>query len=260
MSQEQVLYPKQDPEFEQHHSALMQSFAVSSSLSGLSPYDNDSVVDALLERYDFTYILGQVKKTAHLLNRVAHPAILDLELEDIAQEVHIHFWQKLQTAPIEKPEAYIRQMIYHAYADVIRHHKRHGVPVQLPTTPDGELSEGKVLATPGKGMADPQIEFEEESALFDSMSKVINAILALPPQQQRAIACSVLEQIDDPIQFISMLKICGVDIRIAKWPHEKTKKRLLKASISAARRSVARSINIDLKLYKEKGASFFNLK
>src|SRR5258707_5362453 len=90
--------------------------------------------------------------------------------------------------------------------------------------------------------------------------KAAAAISTLPPRQKDAMTALLHERLDNLILVVDSFKEFDMDIEAARWPAEEDEKRLRKASISAARRSVARSMNIDLKLYKEKGASFFHLK
>jgi RNA polymerase sigma factor (sigma-70 family) len=247
----------QNPGFEHQRRELMKSPSLSFGQSGLSPYDNDPDRDALLERYNFAYILAQVKRIVRFHMEAAHPAIVDLELEDIAQEVHIRFWQKLRTTHIEKPDAYIRQMINHAFADVMRRKQLRGT-VQLPTTSDGELFEGGMLGKAGESISNLEAEFEEKQAVTLRTEKVATAISTLPPRQKNAIECSLYERWDDFQQFKDTFKLHGVNIEGAQWPAGNVEKHLLKASISAARRSIARCMNVDLALYKQKGASYFS--
>ena len=61
---------------------------------GVSLDQSDPDIETILYLYDFRYILGQVKRAAFLRAQISHPDVLDLEMEDIAREVPIHFWQK----------------------------------------------------------------------------------------------------------------------------------------------------------------------
>jgi DNA-directed RNA polymerase specialized sigma24 family protein len=251
-------YSSRDSESGQPRHASLKSITSPCDCLGISPDDSDPCVDEVLERYNFAYILAQVKRIAHLHAKIAHPAVLDLELEDIAQEVHIRLWQKLQIEPIENHEAYIRQMICHAFTDVMRRQKRRGATIPLPTLPDGELFMEDVLNTFSEGIPSTESEVEQKEAAIRCAEKAAVAISMLPPRQKSAIACFLYERLDDPRQFKDIFRSHGINIETARWPAERAEKRLLKASISVARHTIARCMNVDLCLYKQKGASYIS--
>jgi len=89
-------------------------------------------------------------------------------------------------------------------------------------------------------------------------SEAAAAISTLPPRQKAAITASLHEHLDNLILVVDSFRQFDINIEAARWPEEEDEKRLLKASLSAARRSVARSMDLDLKLYKQKGATFFH--
>ena len=252
MSQDQVLYPKQDPGFEQHHSASMQSVNVSSSQSGLSPYDSDPDVEEILEQVD-PHIVAQVEKILGGSPDIAPR----MERDELAQRVRINLWYALQGRSINNLKAYVKRMVHNEYVNIVRGREP---PLPLPMTEDGGMLEGNILVTPGEGVADPAFEVEEQEAVANCAEKAAAAISTLPPRQKDAMTALLHERLDNLILVVDSFKEFDMDIEAARWPAEEGEKRLLKASISAARRSVARSMNIDLKLYKKKGASFFHLK
>lgn len=251
-------YSSRDSESGQPRHASMKSITRACDCLGISPDDSDPSMDEVLERYNFAYILAQVRRVAHLHTKIAHPDVLDLELEDIAQEVHIHLWQKLQIEPIENHEAYIRRMICHAFTDVMRRQKRLGATLPLPTLPDGELFVEDVLNTLSEGIPSIESEVEQKEAAIRCAEKAAVAISKLPPHQKSAIACSLYERLDDPRQFKDIFRSHGINIETARWPDERAEKRLLKASISVARHTIALCMNVDLPLYKQKGASYIS--
>jgi DNA-directed RNA polymerase specialized sigma24 family protein len=219
---------------------------------GLSPYDSDSDIEELLERID-PYIVAQVEKIL-----AGSPDIAPrMERDELAQRVRINLWYALQERPIWNIKAYIRRIVHNEFVNVLRGREP---PLPLPVTEDGELLEGDILVTPGAGMADPAYEVEEQEAVANCAEKTAAAISTLPPRQKDAMTALLYERLDNLILVVDSFKQFDVDIAAARWPAEENEKRLRKASISAARRSVARSMDIDLKLYKQKGASFFHLK
>ncbi|MBV9708069.1 MAG: hypothetical protein JO125_11755, partial [Chloroflexi bacterium] len=86
------------------------------SLSDSISAADDPDVDTLLEQYNFEYILAQVKRL--------YASGQEDELKDIAQEIYILFWRKLQKGSVENPRAYIARMIRNKYIDGFRQRKR----------------------------------------------------------------------------------------------------------------------------------------
>jgi DNA-directed RNA polymerase specialized sigma24 family protein len=254
MSQDHVLYPKQDPEFEQHDSTLMQSFTVSSSLSGLSPYDSDTDVEEILDQID-PYIVAQVEKIIGRNPYINHRELLDLEKAELAQIVRINLWHALQGKNIRNIKAYIRRIVHNEFVNLLRGREP---LLPLPLTEDGELWEGNILVTPGEGMADTAFEVEEQEAVAQCTSEAAAAISTLPPRQKDAITALLHERLDNLILVVDSFRQFDIDVEAARWPEEEDEKRLLKASISAARHNVARLLDVDLKLYKQKGTSYFS--
>jgi|SRR5215472_2265862 len=250
MSQDQVLYPKQDPELEQHRSTLIQSFTVSSSLSGLSPHDSDPDISELLEAID-PYIVAQVE----LILAGSPDSASRIERDEFAQRVRINLWHALQGKNIRNIKGYARSIVHNELVNFLRGREP---PLPLPTTEDGELLDGNILVTPCEGMADPASEVEQQEAVAQRASEAAAAISTLPPRQKAAITASLHEHLDNLILVVDSFRQFDINIEAARWPEEEDEKRLLKASLSAARRSVARSMDLDLKLYKQKGATFFH--
>lgn len=254
MSQPRETYPIRDPEFEQHYSALMQSFTVSSSLSGLSPYDSDPSIEEILNQID-PYIVAQVEKIIGRNPYITHRELLDLEKAELAQIVRINLWHALKEKNIRNIKAYVRRIVHNEFVNLLRGREP---PLPLPLTGDGELWEGNILVTPGEGMADPAFEVEEQEAAAQCTTEAAAAISTLPPRQKVAMAALLHERLDNIILLADSFKQFDIDIEASPWPEEEDEKRLLKASLSAARHSLARHMDVDLKLYKQKGASYFS--
>jgi len=218
---------------------------------GMSPYDSDPDVSELLEHID-PYIVAQVEMIL-----AGSPDIAPrVERDELAQRVRINLWHALQERPIRNIKAYVRRIVHNEFVNLLRGREP---PLPLPTTEDGELWEGNILVTPGEGMADPASEVEEQEAVAQRASEAAAAISMLPPRQKDAMTASLHERLDNLIPVVDSFKQFDIDIKAGRWPEEEDEKRLLSASISAARRSIARSMDVDLKLYKQKGASYFHL-
>lgn len=199
---------------------------------GVSPHYEDLSHEALLELCDPAYILSHVK-------RLVHSVPPEIDLEDIAQEVALSLWQKLEKESIQNPEAYIARMIHNKCIDAWR---RHHIDLQpLPEADNGEMMMGNLLMTPGEGMADPADEFEQKSAMIDLTEQVAFAVSKLPPRQQQAMAYSLLRKVDNFIQIANAFKAHHVDIEVHP-PEDKAERHLLQASLPPARLALARHL------------------
>lgn len=221
-------------------------------LSGVGPDDSDPDVEEILEQID-TYIVAQVE----IILAGSPDIALRVERDELAQRVRIDLWHALQVKNIRNIKAYVRRIVHNELVNLLRGREP---PLSLPATEDGEMLEGNILVTPSEGMADPAFEVEEQEAMAQRTSETAATISTLPPRQKAGMTALLYEHLDNLILVVDSFKQFDMDIEAARWPAEEDEKRLLKSSISAARRSVARSMDIDLKLYKKKGASFFHLK
>jgi RNA polymerase sigma factor (sigma-70 family) len=199
---------------------------------GVSPYYEDLSQEALLELCNPAYILAQVK-------RVVRSVPPEMDLEDLAQEVSISLWQKLEKEPIQNSEAYIIRMIHNKCIDAWRHHHIELQP--LPVAENGEMIVGDILLTPGEGMADPAEEFEQKSAMIDLTEEVAYAVSKLPPRQQRAMAYSLLRKVDNFIQIANAFKAHQIEVEVYP-PEDKAERHLLQASLPPARLALARHL------------------
>ena len=218
------------------------------SLLGTSPQDDDPSIEEILEQYDFEFILAHVKRMVHLHPKGVHPAILHMELEDIAQDVYINFWQKLRKEHIQNPRLYLLQMIHNKCVDVIRWHARRINAQPLSVIDDWDVLERIVAHS--EGMTDPADEFAQKTALAERTGEVADAVARLPLQQQRVMELTLLERVDNLIQFVEALSARNIDIK-DHWPENKNEARLLKASLPHARKALAKHMNIDLSLNKQ---------
>lgn len=199
---------------------------------GVSPYYEDLSQEALLELCNPAYILAHVK-------RVVHSVPPEMDLEDIAQEVSISLWQKLEREAIQNPEAYITRMIHNKCIDAWRRHHIELEP--LPVAENGEMIAGDILMTPGEGMADPAEEFEQNSAMIDLTEEVAYAVSKLPPRQQRAMAYSLLRKVDNFIQIANAFKAHQIEVEVYP-PEDKAERHLLQASLPPARLALAKHL------------------
>jgi RNA polymerase sigma factor (sigma-70 family) len=201
-----------------------------------------SGTEELLERYN-PYIVALVEKMALLNSSLARPEVLGLVIEEIAQNVRIKLWRTLQEKPIEHHKAYIRAITRNEFTEMLRKRK-----ASMPIDESSELYVDD--STVRRTMADPADELEEEERFHEWLDCVASAISALPARQQQAMICVLNEQIGTRTQLIQAFKKHRIDIQTVIWPEDEADKRLLKASITAARHKIARSLGVDLMTYK----------
>jgi DNA-directed RNA polymerase specialized sigma24 family protein len=218
-------------------------------LSGVSEEDSDPDVEEILARFD-SYIVALVQKMARRSSNIARPEVLDLEIDEITQRVRIKFWKALEAKEIEHHKAYIRTIVSNEFNDLGRKRK---APLPLPTDEDGELYMGNVLLSESEGLADPAVEFGKEEAMNDLMELTAHVVTDLPPRMQRAMICHLKEQVDTGIRLIEAFEKREVNINAIRWPDDKADTKRLKASLSPARRIIARRVGLNLQVYKKWG-------
>ncbi len=218
-------------------------------LRGVSEEDSDPDVEEILARFE-PDIVALVQKMARRSSNIARPEVLDLEIDEITQRVRIKFWKALEAKEIEHHKAYIRTIVSNEFNDLGRKRK---APLPLPTDEDGELYMGNVLLSESEGLADPAVEFGKEEAMNDLMELTAHVVTDLPPRMQRAMICHLKEQVDTGIQLIEAFEKREVNINAIRWPDDKADTKRLKASLSPARRIIARRVGLNLQVYKKWG-------
>jgi DNA-directed RNA polymerase specialized sigma24 family protein len=169
--------------------------------------------------------------------------------DEIAQLVRIKLIRPLAEKRIENLPSYVRTTVRHEVSGYLRQHK----PFHpLIMNEDGEVCGGEALVSLSQGMGDPQIEVEQNEAFAEMLKRLVEAILMLPAMQRRAMICSLREQMDDPSLLIHAFRQLHVDITAVVWPTDRTERQKLQASCSPARRTLARRLNIDVNLYKQR--------
>jgi DNA-directed RNA polymerase specialized sigma24 family protein len=216
---------------------------------GTSAYDSDPEIEEILVRLD-PYIVASVENMARRSSNIAHPEVVDLEIDEIVQRVRIKLWKALKEKPIGYPRAYIRTIVNNEFNDIPRKRK---APLPLLADEDGEIQLGNTLVAEREGMSDPAYEFELEEGLNDWMALAAQAIAHLSPRQKRAMICLLKERIDNRIQLVEAFERHKVNIDDFAWPDNEADEIRLKASIYAARHNIAQRIGILLSEYKRRG-------
>src|SRR6266700_2232837 len=203
-----------------------------SNTNSLPTYDDSPDVEEILRQQD-GYILALARKKVS--RNGIHPGLLDLEIDELAQNIRIKLWCALQKTQIIDLQAYIRCIAYTESVNLVRKRK---FIVPLPEDKDGELFQGDVLVMPSEGMQDPSWEFEQKELMTEYMNKIVDAVVMLPPRQQEAMICSLNDQIDDSPRLLRALRHHEIDIEMVNWPEEKTDEHRLKASLSFGRKKL----------------------
>jgi len=191
--------------------------------------------EAILRRLD-GYIISQVHRLGRCYSRDIHPAVLDLELDEIIQRVRIKLWQALEKRDIRYPYAYIKLIIQSEFIDMKRRQKPY-----LSVSIDEELSHDEVEIA-ARHMTDPAETIAQQIDAATCLKRMIQAVLALPPRQQNAMICSLKERVDDLRQLIEAFKVYKMDIQAIQWPAGKAEKQLLHASLVPAKKTLAKSL------------------
>jgi DNA-directed RNA polymerase specialized sigma24 family protein len=195
------------------------------------------------------YIVSQVHRLGHCYSRDFHPAVLDLELDEIIQRVRIKFWQALEKRDIHYPHAYIKLIIQSEFIDMRRRKKGYS---SLPI--DEELIQAEVEIA-GQGMTDPAETMMQQMDTSICLKELIQAVLALPPRQQYAMICSLKDRVDDLKLLTEAFKAYKMDIQAIQWPAGNAEKRLLYASLAPAKKAVAKSLG---RSRRSGGKKYFN--
>ena len=182
------------------------------------------------------YIKSQVRRYLSRYPSFAPREVKDLEIDEIIQRVRIKFWHILEKDSIRSPRAYVRSIIYSEIIDMLRR-KRAMQPL-----PTGESEE---YHAEFGSIADPEDEVLQQMEGESLLNEVIERVLELPPRQKQAMICQLQDQVDDLVELIDAFKQHRCDIEQIQWPAGKAEKQLLRASLSAARRNLARTINKD---------------
>src|SRR5450432_3697268 len=149
------------------------------------PSNSASVEEVLTQMH--SYIINVVTKKMRGNSFRAHPALLDLEIDEVIQSVQIKFWQAWQKKHIRNPKAYLKRIVHNEIIEFARTYKP---PIPLPLDDHGELQQGQMILTPNKNLRDPlEIQFPEawERITKKNILTMVKVILYLPEQQRYAL-------------------------------------------------------------------------
>jgi len=216
-------------------------------------HDSDADVQETLVRLD-PYIVALVHSMAGRLTGFVSQALLDLELDDVAQEVRIRFWMALRVKHIVYPKAYIRRIISNTFNDWLRKHRY----LSLSFDENGEIATGEVLFASKESAADPLEVLEQQENYTELLELTAQSIASMDKarRQQHVAICSLKERVDDLLQFTEALHKHSIDATSFQWPSDEDGEKLLKASLAPARRAIAK--HLDAQLAEDKKTGVFN--
>ncbi len=198
--------------------------------TGCEPLD----VNTILEQLD-KYIVAMAQR--NVPQQISAPETRDLDVDEIAQNARIKLWQALQKDQILNARAYVRSIVYHEAINMVRSNKP---KLSLFGANDGELSGGKLLMYENEALRDPAYIVEQAEQLAERAAQAAQAIQTLPPRQQRAILCTLLDNLDNVLPLLAIFKAQKLDIAAEHWPEQKAEMQLLKASLSMSRKKLRR--------------------
>lgn len=214
-----------------------------SILLSISSYDDD-LFEARLRTYGFAYLLARACCTC--------PGVPDADLQEIAQEAWIAYSRKAADDTIEHPEAYIARIILNKFRDYLRWKERCSRVTMVSLSAYESGPDMDIPAIYGESLVNPANELDESLSLADFCNDLARALPALPPRQRRAMICTMLDGALDPQPLRKLLKDNHIEAAEMSWPENKDEKRLLQASLTAARHNLATLLHIDLSQYKQR--------
>ena len=212
-------------------------------LNSCSPYDDDSE-DAEKGTFRFSYFLG--------VTRTFYRGVSDADLQDIAQEAWVSYSRRSERGDIDNPEAYIAKIIRNKFRDYLRKEKRRSLLPTISLSVLAEHSEVEFASLSCQSLINPANALDDQVEKMDFLNNLAVVLPKVAPRQRRAIICTLLDKVDDPHQLKQALKRNHIDASEMCWPSNNAEKRLLQASLPAARRALAYLLNIDLCQFKKR--------
>jgi Sigma-70 region 2 len=203
--------------------------------------EGKEAIEAVLNRFDW-YITLHTKRVVRHYPSIAHAAVLDLEVDELAQRVRIKFWHALERRTILYPHNYIKRIIRNELIDKQRQLKP---LLPLPTDEEEQRQFWEVKGLTVADIRDPADEVEQKLESAALLEKTIQLVLRLPPRQRLAMMCSLKERVDDLVQLIDGFRAYQTDIEALDWPEEQADRRVLQASLAVARRMLAKQMEED---------------
>jgi len=171
----------------------------------------------------------------HLPGTIILPGTEGMEADDLTQHTLVKLWEEMQKKRITHYRAYARSIMHNAALDMVRKYRPTG---PLPLNEHGELMQGQLLFAGSELADDPAHQIEQRDSLNCFMHMMVSDVLALPPQQRRAMICDLKDQIDDLLPLIEAFLEHGVDIRPINWSKDQRELRSQRVSLAVARKKL----------------------
>jgi len=208
-----------------------------------SDYKYESVEDSQRTSSQI-WIEEILKEVNRMLKRIAReyvPGTIvlrgteELEADDLAQHTLLKLWEEMQKKSITHYRAYARSILHNAAMDMVRRYRPMG---QLPLNEHGELMQGQLLFADNEIAEDPARQVERRDSLTRCMRMMVSDVLALPPQQRRAMICDLKDRLADLLPLIELFGERGVDIRPINWSKDQRELRSQRVSLAVARKKL----------------------
>ena len=158
----------------------------------------NSDVDEILEHFD-SFIRTLARK--NIPHAITSSDVIDMDIDELAQITRLKLWLALQKQDIRHMNAYIRRIVHNEAINMVRQHK----PVApLITDDEGEPYLVHMMIASSQVKQDPAERIEQEEMLSSYSSKLVQNVLELPPQQQRAMICALKDQIADILPLVDL--------------------------------------------------------
>ena len=186
------------------------------------------------------YIIGTVGKEMRGNSFRSHPALLDLEIDEVVQRIRVKFWLAWQKGHVEKPVAYLKRIIHNEIAEFARTYEPF---IPLPLDKHGELRHGQMILTFDEDIQDIRQRYytidAREKLSERNVLTIVKAILYLPDQQRYALMYKLHSEIDNIFYFTAALQDFGIDLQRTVWPQTPQEKKRVRASYTTAKRTLS---------------------
>lgn len=191
-----------------------------------------SNVDEILIQYD-GFIRTLARK--YIPRTITSAEVLDLDIDELVQIARIKLWFALQKQEIRHMKAFIRRIVHNEAINMVRQHKP---VVSLITNEEGELYQAHVLIASSQEIQDSAEEIEQDEMLQNYSSKLTEYVPKLPPQQQRAMICTLKDQIADILPLVDLFLQVNIDIESMHWSENADELQSERSSLSVARKKM----------------------
>lgn len=199
-----------------------------------SPDDNDAGFESFLEEND-SFIIAKAREE---MPRSVGPS----DSDDLAQNVRINVWLVWKRQAISNPRPYINRAIHNGAIDIYRKDKSY----QAVNTDDfEELDKGAGLVPPSKYFDNPEAIVEEREEVTERLEMLMKALKRLHRCQQLISLYNIRKKVDDVDELDAFLAEVDIDADV-QLPVARDERQLLRASYPAAKRNLARYMNVRL--------------